>query len=160
MCIKRLLLWAEHASNTGMVGMWGKGLDLLYSPASLLYIGCPWLLFFVGVCFSLIKLGRKYGWKNSMPLLLKVTMAKLSLAKQLAINLKYKWIEYRKEKKKSLLEVRRKEKHPGCLWNSQRWSSVEICLVYFNYVSVNLNSVGHSPSPAQLCWLTKFKARV
>lgn len=160
MCIKRLLLWAEHASNTGMVGMWGKGLDLLYSPASLLYIGCPWLLFFVGVCFSLIKLERKYGWKNSMPLLLKVTMAKLSLAKQLAINLKYKWIEYRKEKKKSLLEVRRKEKHPGCLWNSQRWSSVEICLVYFNYVSVNLNSVGHSASPAQLCWLTKFKARV
>lgn len=160
MCLKRLLLWAEHASNTGMVGMWGKGLDLLYSPASLLYIGCPWLLFFVGVCFSLIKLGRKYGWKNSMPLLLKVTMAKLSLAKQLAINLKYKWIEYRKEKKKSLLEVRRKEKHPGCLWNSQRWSSVEICLVYYNYVSVNLNSVGHSASPAQLCWLTKFKARV
>lgn len=34
-------------------------------------------------------------------------MAKLPLTKWLAINLKYKWIEYQKEKK-SLLGVRRK----------------------------------------------------
>lgn len=130
--LKRPLLWAEYRYNMGTVGVWGQWLDFLCYPSSLFYISWPRPFSFVGVCFSLISLSLlrgKYGWKNGMKLLFKVIMAKLPLAKWLAINLKHKWTEYQ-EAKKSVLEVRRKGIQVVCeiLKGGVHWASV-LCIL-------------------------------